>query len=72
MVWAAHSYNGAFAGEIGHFEYCNAVVAQAGDCAAAGVSDPGGVDAVTPAAPGIALPRLTGGLASTLVQVGAA
>ncbi len=44
VVWAAHSYNVAFADEIGHFEYC-AEDDGAGGCAVAGVSDPGGVDA---------------------------
>jgi hypothetical protein len=32
VPWAAHSYNVAFSDEIGHFEYCNAVTAQGGDC----------------------------------------
>ena len=44
VPWAAHSYNVAFSDEIGHFEYCNAVTGQTGDCTAAGVSDPSGVD----------------------------
>src|SRR5262249_27219283 len=32
VPWAAHSYNVAFSDEIGHFEYCNAVTAEGGDC----------------------------------------
>src|SRR5450631_1258576 len=44
VVWAAHSYNVAFADEIGHFEYC-AQDDGAGGCLVAGVTDPGGVDA---------------------------
>ena len=32
VPWAAHSYNVAFSDEIGHFEYCNAVDRQGGDC----------------------------------------
>ncbi len=44
VVWAAHSYNVAASDEIGHFEYCNAVDAQGGNCTQSGVNDPGGVD----------------------------
>ncbi len=44
MVWAAHSYNVAFADEIGHFEFCNAVAVQGGDCTSPGVNDPSGLD----------------------------
>jgi hypothetical protein len=44
LMWTAHSYNVAFSDEIGHFEFCNAVSAQGGDCTSAGVSDPGGLD----------------------------
>lgn len=44
VVWAAHSYNAAFADEIGHFEYCNAVNTSTGNCTSAGVTDPAGVD----------------------------
>ncbi len=44
VVWAAHTYNIAFADEIGHFEYCNAIDSN-GACVAAGVSDPHGLDA---------------------------
>jgi hypothetical protein len=43
VPWAAHSYNIAFAGEMGHFEYCPAVDVN-GNCSVAGVNDPGGVD----------------------------
>jgi len=32
VPWAAHSYNVAFSDEIGHFEYCNAVTGEGGDC----------------------------------------
>src|SRR5262249_46632525 len=32
VLWAAHSYNVAFSDEIGHFEYCNAVVSFGGRC----------------------------------------
>ncbi len=42
VPWAAHSYNVAFADEIGHFEYCTTVNPD-GTCAA-GASDPGGAD----------------------------
>jgi hypothetical protein len=34
VPWAAHSYNVAFADEIGHFEYCSAVTGEGGDCTA--------------------------------------
>ncbi len=44
VPWAAHSYNAAFSDEIGHFEYCNAVSGQTGNCTSAGVGDPAGVD----------------------------
>src|SRR5207253_10738615 len=44
VIWAAHSYNVAFSDEIGHFEFCNAVSQQGGDCTSAGVNDPGGLD----------------------------
>jgi hypothetical protein len=44
VPWAAHSYNVAFSDEIGHFEYCNGVNPSTGHCAAAGVTDPAGVD----------------------------
>jgi hypothetical protein len=39
VVWAAHSYNIAFSDEIGHFEYCNAVDGQGGNCIQDGVHD---------------------------------
>lgn len=32
VPWAAHSYNVAFSDEIGHFEYCNAITDEGGDC----------------------------------------
>jgi hypothetical protein len=32
VPWAAHSYNVAISDEIGHFEYCNAVTEEGGDC----------------------------------------
>ena len=32
VPWAAHTYNVAFSDEIGHFEYCNAVADEGGDC----------------------------------------
>jgi hypothetical protein len=44
VPWAAHTYNIAFAAEIGHFEYCAAVDVEGGTCIAAGGNDPGGVD----------------------------
>ena len=44
VVWAAHSYNVAYADEIGHFEYCNTVDPNTGNCTVAGVTDPSGVD----------------------------
>src|SRR5579864_5028956 len=45
VPWAAHSYNVAFSDEIGHFEYCNGVQPTNGQCHAAGVNDPSGLDA---------------------------
>jgi len=39
VIWAAHSYNIAFADEIGHFEYCNAVRREGGPCTQDGVND---------------------------------
>ncbi|PYP92742.1 MAG: hypothetical protein DMG65_02800 [Candidatus Angelobacter sp. Gp1-AA117] len=44
-TWTAHTYNVSFADEIGHFEYCNAVDQEGGNCVQAGVNDPAGVDA---------------------------
>jgi hypothetical protein len=38
VPWAAHSYNVAFADEIGHFEYCNHANRQ-GSCVNPGVND---------------------------------
>jgi hypothetical protein len=43
VPWAAHSYNVAFADEIGHFEYCSSVDTTTGDC---NTPDPG--DAANP------------------------
>ncbi|MBV9445711.1 MAG: hypothetical protein JO345_07430 [Streptosporangiaceae bacterium] len=42
VPWAAHSYNIAFADEIGHFEYCNAVNPTNGACTSAGVTEKDG------------------------------
>lgn len=39
VPWAAHTYNVAFSDEIGHFEYCDAVDGQGGDCTDPGVGD---------------------------------
>jgi hypothetical protein len=44
VPWAAHSYNIAFSDEIGHFEYCNAVDAEGGNCIQASATDPAGPD----------------------------
>jgi hypothetical protein len=44
VLWAAHSYNVAYSDEIGHFEYCNAVDGQGGNCTSAGVNDASGLD----------------------------
>jgi hypothetical protein len=44
VPWAAHSYNIAFSDEIGHFEYCNAVDAEGGNCIQASATDPAGAD----------------------------
>ena len=38
VPWAAHSYNVAFADEIGHFEYCNHANVK-GTCVNPGVND---------------------------------
>ncbi|WP_376795452.1 hypothetical protein [Thermogemmatispora sp.] len=32
VIWAAHSYNIAFADEIGHFDYCNGPIDEEGVC----------------------------------------
>jgi hypothetical protein len=39
VIWAAHTYNVSFSDEIGHFEYCNAVDSQGGDCTEPGIGD---------------------------------
>jgi len=39
VPWAAHSYNVSFSDEIGHFEYCNAVDRQGGNCTVDGFHD---------------------------------
>jgi hypothetical protein len=44
VPWTAHTYNVAFADEIGHFEFCNAVDTTTGNCTSPGVNDPGGLD----------------------------
>jgi hypothetical protein len=44
VPWAAHSYNIAFADEIGHFEYCSSVDAEGGNCTSTDASDPPGLD----------------------------
>ncbi len=41
VPWAAHSYNIAFADEIGHFDYCSTVVTATGTCAATGTEGNG-------------------------------
>ena len=59
-TWAAHANNLAFADEIGHFEYCNAIDAEGGNC-------------TSPAPPDTALDpddtECFDGAASTLVQL---
>jgi hypothetical protein len=40
VPWAAHSYNVAFSDEIGHFEYCNGIASEGGNCTVAGANDP--------------------------------
>jgi hypothetical protein len=45
VPWAAHSYNIAFADEIGHFELCdNGYVNPGGGCDQSSVTDPDGTD----------------------------
>ena len=44
VPWAAHSYNVAFADEIGHFEYCSVASGPTGTCTTAGANDPAGLD----------------------------
>jgi hypothetical protein len=39
VPWAAHSYNIAFSDEIGHFEFCNAIDAEGGNCTVPGAND---------------------------------
>ncbi len=39
VPWAAHSYNVAFADEIGHFEYCTTVDTTTGGCTVPGGAD---------------------------------
>jgi hypothetical protein len=41
VPWAAHTYNIAMSDEIGHFEYCDAVDAEGGNCTAPGGADRG-------------------------------
>ncbi|HLJ86208.1 MAG TPA: hypothetical protein VKZ53_05255 [Candidatus Angelobacter sp.] len=43
-TWAAHTINVSFADEIGHYEYCNAVDFEGGNCIAPGLNDPSGID----------------------------
>src|SRR5262249_48089589 len=45
VVWAAHTLNVAFSDEIGHFEFCDAIDGEGGNCTLAGVNDPKGLDA---------------------------
>jgi hypothetical protein len=45
IPWAAHAFNIAFSDEIGHFEYCDAVVSQGGHCSQPSLNDPAGPDA---------------------------
>jgi hypothetical protein len=42
VPWAAHSYNVAFADEIGHFEYCATADPNTGACTSAGVTEKNG------------------------------
>lgn len=44
VTWAAHSYNVAFSDEIGHFEYCDAVDFEGGNCLTTSSNDPPGLD----------------------------
>jgi HYDIN/CFA65/VesB-like, Ig-like domain/Cep192 domain 4 len=39
VPWAAHTYNVSFAGEIGHFELCDAVSTEGGSCTQAGAGE---------------------------------
>jgi hypothetical protein len=45
VPWAAHTYNVAFSDEIGHFEYCNTISGEGGNCTANGESSTDGDDA---------------------------
>jgi opacity protein-like surface antigen len=38
-TWTAHTYNVAASDEIGHFEYCNAIDPNSGDCTSPGAGD---------------------------------
>jgi len=40
VYWAAHAQNIAFSDEVGHFEYCNAVVAFGGGCKTSSFPNP--------------------------------
>jgi hypothetical protein len=44
VPWSAHSYNVSFADETGHFEYCDAVTGETGDCLTAGAGENGALD----------------------------
>lgn len=39
VPWAAHSYNVAYSDEIGHFEYCNGVDPNTGNCTVPGATE---------------------------------
>jgi hypothetical protein len=39
VPWAAHSYNVVFSDEIGHFEFCNQITGEFGNCTVPGVDD---------------------------------
>ncbi len=43
-TWTAHTYNVAFSDEIGHYELCNAVDVEGGNCIQPGADDPQGLD----------------------------
>lgn len=43
-TWAAHTINNSFSDEIGHFELCNAVDTEGGNCIAPSADDPAGPD----------------------------
>jgi hypothetical protein len=45
VPWAAHSYNVAFSDEIGHFEYCDAITGEGGNCTSNGEPSLDGDDA---------------------------